>query len=216
MSGVINDIKLTDRSFSFLALQRGGLHDLRTDKVQWAAAYRNDLLAEFMGIKPYLPLTCPTMLDVGSGLGGLDMLIHRYYKWGRGGCKNWLLDGREYCGDLNAGEVDHDTPFNDEQVTRAFWQLNGCQLSGYVDAESLYIPEGITFDIILSTQSWCFHYEPDTFLELVKAHTSQDVMLILDVRKNKPKWHKQLEKYFKCTHVLADKKKYQRTIWRSW
>lgn len=210
----IYDIRATSRHVPMLRLQRGGISSV-TDPKEWMAAYRQALIEDWKGIKPYLPQKAARVLDVGSGLGGLSLMIQRYYKWGRGGTESWLLDGTEFLGNVDE-EPDHDVPFNDALTTHDFWRVNGEKPPIYVPAERPVIEPEVMFDVVVSTQAWSFHFEPKVYLDLIAEHTHSNTVIIIDVRKGKPDWLKQLEKHWRADHVIWDRPKYRRIIWRMW
>lgn len=214
--GSINDVRVKDTHFAYLRRQRGQLYDLKDDKFSWAGAYRVSLLEDFGIIKPELPLTCYKFLDVGSGLGGLDIVVWRYYTHGRGGTEAWLLDGKDDKVEDIPEHPDHDETFSNEAVARDFWLTNQAVLSGYVDAANPIIPVEVTFDLVLSTRSWGFHFEPNRYLDLVMEHVHRDTVIILDMRRDRPKWIHQLERYLKALRILREGPKYSRIVWRQW
>ena len=64
-----------DSHFAYLKLQKGALHGLADDRAAWLAAYQQSLVEDLASMAPYLPETCRNVLDVGSGLGGIDVLL---------------------------------------------------------------------------------------------------------------------------------------------
>lgn len=207
----IHEVRLTMRHLPLLQMQRGKINNLRHEPLSWAQAYRQDLQREFELLRPWLPQPCKKMLDVGSGMGGLDILIQRYYNWGRGGCESWLLDG-SVCTDIDPElEHDHDMPFNDAQLTFDFWRMNAVKVPVYVPADNPVIPPDVFFDLIISTQSWCFHYAPSTYLSLVNAHSHDRTWLMVDVRK-RGDWLHELAKHWTVDKVLIETEKYVRLL----
>jgi len=144
-------------------------------------------------------------------LGGLEILIWRHYIGERGGTEAWLLDGK----DDPAGEVTKSNEtFNSEEMTRSFWAHNEASIGGYIDAATYDQKPLPMFDLVVSTKSWCFHYEPRVYLDLVVEHTHKNAILIIDLRAGKSDWTHQLEEFFKPMLVLKQERKSNRFAWR--
>jgi len=205
------DIRFTAEHLEYLKLQRGALHDLGQDSVAWGAAYRYDLIKDYSSMRMVLPRTCQSFLSVGSGLGGLEILLWRHYLGERGGTAAWLLDGHE---DPAKPVLKHDVTFNSEMVTRSFWLLNDAVVAGYIDAANFDQQPWPMFDMVVSTKSWCFHYEPRAYLDFIVEHTRKNAVLIVDLRIGKSEWTHQLEEFFKPMIVLKQERKSNRFAWR--
>src|SRR6266403_1531506 len=108
-------------------------------------------------LEPYLPLRCSSILDVGSGLGGIDALLNRHYG---GDCSITLLDGVNDVARLD----NHATTFNSMAVARCFLAMNGVQYFDFIDASAPERASPRKVDLIVSFRSWCFHFEPATYL----------------------------------------------------
>jgi len=204
------DIRFTTEHLEYLRLQRGALHDLGQDSAAWGAAYRHDLIKDFTSMRMLLPRTCQQFLSVGSGLGGLEILLWRHYLGERGGTEAWLLDGKDDMSEV----VQHNKTFNSEEVTRSFWKHNEAVIGGYIDAACYDQQPWPMFDFVVSTKSWCFHYEPRAYLDFVAEHTRRGAIMIIDLRTGKSDWTHQLEEFFKPMVVLRQDRKSNRFAWR--
>jgi hypothetical protein len=120
-------------------------------------------------------------------MGGIDALLNAHF------CDLHvtLLDGVD---DPPMVEV-HRNTFNDMRVAEHFLNINGVEQVTYIDANR---PRAVDrfYDLIVSFRSWCFHFEPAKYLELVKAACHENTILILDVRRDKLEWQKQLNEVF--------------------
>lgn len=192
---------IDDCHFAYLRLQRGALDELSHDRAAWHEAYEKSLADDFLTMAPYLPATCRSVLDVGSGLGGIDIVLDRFY----GGLSVRLIDGEDDAPKM----VKHGQTFNRMDVARDFHVRNGS-----LDAAAL-MDEPRQFDLILSLQSWCFHFAPDAYLALVAKRAKPEAALIIDVRADKPEWRRQLCGAFEFVDYALIKPKFERLIFRA-
>jgi len=178
-------------AYPFLQLQRGAISDFAaSDPAVWLQHYTNSLYSEFDAIEPYLPKDCRTILDVGSGLGGIDALLNQHYG---GECLVTLLDG---VADRPVVDL-HSETFNDMDVAKRFLASNGVQYFDFIDASAPEYAIDRKVDLIVSFRSWCFHFEPSTYLPLVRrCSVAHHTKLIVDVRRNKPEWEDELRMAF--------------------
>jgi hypothetical protein len=209
-------IDVRDEHFEYLRLQKGSLDELSDDRPAWQAAYEADLAQTFDAVRPFLPDTCWGLLDIGSGLGGIDILIGRHYAAKhRGPNSGWpfvhLLDGIEDRAEM----IRHRHTFNDMRVAKDFQVRNGLpsERFGYFGTrEQLYTRP---YDLVVSFGSWCFHYEPQVYLPrlLAGGGLHDDTVLILDVRATKPEWVAELDRTFKRVAVIATRPKWLRMVY---
>lgn len=134
-------------------------------------AYSAEIAAEFAELEPYLPLAAVAVLDVGSGMAGIDVLFWRKYR-----ARLFLLDGTGET-DVRAGFQPEMRPYNSMPVARRLLEENG------VPREE--ISEGWPFrcHVAVSLLSWGFHYPVSTYLPMVTRVLLPGGRLILDVRK---------------------------------
>lgn len=199
------ELTISDEAFRYLVLQRGAISDLSNDRKAWEAAYRRSLLGDFGTMQKWLPEKCGAILDVGSGLGGINILLSRHYG---GRPAIWLLDGHFDDPEVKA----HDQTFNSMAHARAFLRDNGTMLKGTTSGGS---GRGQTFDLVISTQAWCFHFQPSDYLDFVKSSAKSGATLILDVRKDKPHWRDELRNAFTEIGVAVSPHKYERVVFRN-
>lgn len=188
-----------DSHFAYLKLQRGAIADLAGDRAAWQAAYERSLRDDLNSMAHFLPEHCSSVLDVGSGLGGINAKLALRYG---ADLEVNLLDG---CSDPPVMKA-HNQTFNDMLVAADFLQRNGVQ----------HIVGGQRpVDLIISLQAWCFHFAPALYLAFVKACCRQQTVLILDVRKDKPEWRRDLEREFVQIGWALDRLKFDRLVYRA-
>lgn len=187
-------------AFAYLRVQKGRIWDLSAGA--WHRAYSEHLRATYDSVAAHLPPTCGSILDVGSGLGGIDILFSRHYAVSTPYLPApvvHLLDGVDDPPVMHL----HRKTFNHMGVARDFLAANGLDVSGFhgygTDAETPLQ----RYDLICSFGAWCFHLRPDLYLRFVRAACHPGTVLVLEVRAQKDMWRAQLEHYFHewaCVH----------------
>lgn len=198
------ELRVSADAFSYLAHQRGMIESLSTDWARWIAAYQESLRADFTDMLPYLPKSCSSILDIGSGLGGINALLNEHFG---GDCNIRLLDGERDAPQM----VKHAKTFNSMRVARGFLKDNGVRHFNFCTPQKL-IPRRA--DLILSLQSWCFHYPPAVYRDFVRECAHRDTVLITDIRRERSDWMRQLVQYFDLVGVVRQNVKYVRLVFR--
>lgn len=183
--------------FEYLVLQKGKLADLAHDRTAWTRAYREALVKTYQSIAAVLPEKCASVLDVGSGLGGIDILLNRHFG---GGLEVCLLDGEDDAPKMNL----HRQTFNSMKVAEDFLRENDVTRFSYYAADKLGDPR--PFDLIVSFGSWCFHYAPAVYLEFVKACCHKDTVLVIELRNDKLSWLRELNAVFAHDEIVRTRK----------
>lgn len=200
-------MKISDDAFKYLYVQRGEVSDsLQQGRIEWERAYADSLAGIMNQITPFLPVSAKNLLDVGSGLGGIDMLIRKATNVK----EVFLLDGADYPAEV----VRHSTPFNSHAVTQQFWGDNGAYRPVCIDSME-HFPEKAKVNLLVSFASWCFHFPPDTYLYDIVNHLSRNTTVVLDLRKDRDDWYNELCDTFRCTgKVIHTGKKHKRIVWK--
>ncbi len=199
------NLSVNQKDFVYLRVQRGDLDHLSSNFDEWLPAYRDRLQTVFDGIRPSLPTVCKRVLDVGSGLGGINALIYHHYSQDTGiGPNIHLLDGESDEPVVKR----HDRTFNDMFTAITFLQTNGVRFVSYSTPWRLNnVGE---FDLIISFAAWCFHIHPKTYMDYVLKHCHDKTVLILDVRRNE--WREIVERNFNVESTVGMGGKYDRLI----
>lgn len=197
---------IADNHFAYLQLQKGALSYLKADRIAWLAAYEKAIAYDFCSLLPHLPPVSPGLrvLDVGSGLGGIDVLLDRHY----GGIEVCLLDGIDDPPQMML----HRCTFNSMKVAGDFLTGNGVRAWRHVGMPPV---KAAPMDIIISLGSWCFHYPPSEYLGFVERCCGSSTVLILDVRRDKPHWRAELRGCFDEVAVALMKPKFNRLVFRA-
>lgn len=190
-------IKVSDAAFPYLVAQVGELDSFSDDRKLWEDAYNSKMEGRLENISPHVPANLSSILDVGSGLGGIDILLHRSF----GGPRIVLMDG-------DTGKSvsrRHDVPFCSAEVALDFQRDNGVHDATFMRCDA---PVARPFDLITSYRAWCFHIAPRVYLEYVLRCCHADTRVILDVRRRSD-WEDELLEIFDG-HTIAEWEKCRR------
>lgn len=187
----------------YLAVQRGDISHLLHDSAAWRAAYDQAIEDTYQSIRPFLPDRCEAFLDIGAGMGGIDVAVAKHYGYQPTAC---LLDG-----DAAPVVRRQDVPFSDGLTALDFLRSNDVVRARTYAPHSLPKAD-VAFDLIMSFASWCFHYWPQEYLEMVLRSSRKGTVVIIDVRIARPAWLEVLVKHFGKYRVAHESKKYQRLV----
>jgi hypothetical protein len=65
----------------------------------------------------------------------------------------------------------------------------------------------------VSTQAWCFHFEPEEYLSAIEDQVRPGTVIILDVRRHKTEWLETLDDVFGEHRILLNRDKWWRCAW---
>jgi SAM-dependent methyltransferase len=217
MNEEAESIMIPADAYPYLQMQRGAISDLRADdQALWLQRYADSIRGEFRCIEPYLPTACDAVLDVGSGLGGINILLQRHYG---DRCEITLLDGA-----ADAPMVEsHAKTFNHMGVARNFLALNGVTKVHCLDANSSELRAPSFFDLVISFKSWCFHIEPERYLDFVWRHSiaGGGTRIIVDMRhrdrepERHYEWWRQMSAVFRHVNMIHYGPKFETHLWET-
>lgn len=189
--------------FEYLVNQHGRVAHAKDDFIKWTAAYEDSLRGIYVNIRPALPSRCNSILDIGSGLGGIQLYLWAHYKEET---QVILLDGDE-----NGPEVKWSyAPHNSMAVAFNFLHKNGLTRVGSIGPTSLDKWDGPPFDLVVSFAAWGFHFPPGSFIADLKKCTHKGTVIITEIRRTKPDWLREMVLAFGQPTVLERAKKYVR------
>jgi SAM-dependent methyltransferase len=147
-----------------------------------AAQLRQGALDDLASLEPHLPDSCESILDIGCGLAGIDLLLHRRYR----GATVSLLDREGVSDNLYYGFQSEAAHYASLGAARSFLEANGVPSDAIrtFDADSDGYPAESSFDLIVSLISWGFHYPLETYLADVERTLAPGGTLIVDVRQD--------------------------------
>lgn len=174
---LIGHLKVPPDALRYLIAQRGALDDMKGSPELWMERYLEVLQSEFNAIAPHLPKDCRAILDVGGGMGGIDlMLAHHYGEH----CEITILDGI-----ADPPSVDkHAETFSNAEAAREFLELNGIarRRVSFIDANAeLRAPH--FYDLVVSLKAWCFHIPAARYAKFVASCSiAGQTVILCDVR----------------------------------
>lgn len=178
------------------------------------AAFNEDILADYDNIKSYLPPQATAVLDIGSGLAGIDIHLSRHYNHA---VEVHLLDKTAVEDRIYYSFTDRGAYYNSQALTKSILEYNE------VPAEHIYTHEAeepfdcfgpARYDVITSFISWGFHYPIDTYLAQVRQSLKPDGVVIIDLRKDTD-GIAALKTAFAHVEVIFEASKKQRVLARS-
>jgi SAM-dependent methyltransferase len=196
-------LQISDEAFSYLSVQAGAISDLAGSRGRWEAAYEAQLYETYKSIVPFLPKHVGRVLDIGSGLGGIDVLLNRHYG---GGVEVSAIDGI----DEPPVSIEHDRPFSSERVTRKF--LNGNKVDAIAYFAPTMLPAPRKYPLIISFAAWCFHIPPGVYLGFVVQCLRLGGILIADVRK-RDDYFEQLSESLTVIGCAVEGTKFKRMVY---
>ena len=141
-------------------------------------AYFEDMHQELESINSTIELYDKNLLSIGSGLGGLELIINKKFN-----VKSFTFIERNYVSkkvkygwDNNNNEA-----YNDLTIQRKFLIKNGMESSKFkiFDYDNNQLPKG-KYDIIISLFSLDYHYDFNIYLEYLKNNTHNNSKIIFD------------------------------------
>jgi len=189
-------IYVPDRCLPLLREQRTHYRDIR-------AEYGREIEATFATFRDYLPETADNILDIGSGMAGIDVMLGGHYP----GATLHLLDKSGVSPRINAGfneRADDFAHYNDFDAARELLAANG--IANPVVCHDMHcdpFPDQM-FDVVVSLLSWGFHYPISTYAPRCRG------IMVVDVR-NGTDGEARLAEYG-CLKVVHEAKKYRRVV----
>lgn len=203
----MKDLIIPDSVYPYLRVQKGEINHIE-DRAEFEAAYNKGLQELFNVMLPYIPKKIKSSLDIGSGMGGIDILLNLHFEQ-----DVYLLDAKQ----TDPVCEKHDKPFNSFKESLNFFHANDSDFSGYFDAnnEKTRSQQKRKFDLILSVGSYCFHYSPEVYLDFVKASCHKDTVLIFDVRNRHTDWLEILRENFTEIAVILESEKFTKRVFKA-
>lgn len=196
-------MRIDPEHFEYLVIQRGEVSDARHDFEVWKKAYEASLKVIFKSIEPVLPATCARVVDIGSGLGGIDVFFAEHYSTPQQPVV-CLIDGLEDPPKVNW----HFKTFSHQGRALDFLKKNGVKFPCYFSPNNW--PKKTRADLIVSFAAYCFHIPVGDYIQEVKESMHADTVVIFDVRRQRRDWLEELVRALGKPKVLAEGPKYVR------
>lgn len=134
----------------------------------------------FQLIDAYIDRAPKRILDIGCGFAKTSDLFQKKY-----GSELYLLEGEQAnsSGDRigKYGDVDSFRYYLPIQTLKDAWDKQGMTYK-FVDGSNPIVPSDVKFDLVYSWLSCGFHYPVSTYKQFIQDHTTDDSIIIMDVR----------------------------------
>jgi spermidine synthase len=177
--------------------------------------YHSLMEAEFATLEAHLPADAERILDIGGGMGGVDVFLSRHY-----GHKVAIeiLDRVGMDETMLFGFRESTEKYNDPRLAQIYLREGGVpdENFSFWDADSglgELKASGRRYDVILSLKSWCFHYPYATYEDLVRELLAPGGVMIVDLRVNKDQ-RAMVENSFECVATAQKDHASERLVFR--
>ena len=200
---------ISDEAFEYLRVQQGALDAMSNNRDTWERAYEAGLQATVQSFASFIPDPCERILDVGSGLGGINILLHRITK-----AEVWLLDGLADGPEMKRNYLTH----NSMTVARKFLEDNGVNFGGcfapdLTEKSARGRVKPPLFELVVSLSAWCFHFPPITYLHFVADRLRRGGRLVVDVRADRADYDRELADELRLVAVALTGRKFERRVY---
>lgn len=194
----MTNLVVPEQCIALLREQRTHYNDIREE-------YGREIAATFDTFRDYLPESADHILDIGSGMAGIDVFLGKRYP----SATIHLLDKSGVSPKINAGFNGRAADFahyNDFDAAVDLLRANGVENDIIChDMHRHPFPDQV-FDVVVSLLSWGFHYPISTYAPKCRG------AMVVDVRKGTD-GEERLAEYGSLT-VAHEGKKYRRVVVR--
>jgi SAM-dependent methyltransferase len=150
----------------------------------------------YKAVQNYLPINCTSILDIGCGLGIMDLCLFEHYGKDKKIHFN-LFDKTEFPEKIHFGFEKNASFYNDLNLAKEILVDYGISESkiSTIDATSENLCKIKNIDLIISCIAWGFHFPVSTYVQQVYDLMSEKSILLLDIRDNTG-GIEELSKYF--------------------
>jgi len=145
--------------------------------------FNEEMNAEYQKMMPFLPDRVGSILDIGCGVAGIDVLLYKHYM--SQNPKIYLIDKTEMPSKVYYSYRERGCYYNSLDTSRSILEMNGVPSQNIFlqEAENNQIKFDEKFNLVISLISWGFHYPLSTYLAQVYEKMASGGTLIIDVRK---------------------------------
>jgi hypothetical protein len=157
---------------------------------------------EYNIIKNYLPNKTHNIMDVGCGLGIINIFLQQHYK---NNLKYFLIDKNKIDLKIKYGFQDNYESYNDLLETKKLLNSNGIKNENIfmIDAEKQIVIDQ-KIDFVISLKSMGYHYPYEMYLSLLKKVASDNCTFIFDLASKKYKDLETIKKHFREYRVIFE------------
>ena len=162
--------------------------------------YYETMLNEFLTLEKFIKQNHKSILSIGAGLGGLEIIINQKYN-----DKTFFFIERNYVSKkvkYGWGGMINDEAYNNLDLQKTFLkmnEMNGNQINIF-DYDNENLPEK-KFDVIISLLSLDYHYDFNIYVEYLKKVSKIKTKIIFDTIRAE-----YFKKIFKNVNVISTDK----------
>lgn len=177
-------------------------------KKQIRRQYMSSIVEDYQDIRSCLPQKVNSILDIGCGVAGIDVLLHRHYREASH-IRYYLVDRTEVSDRVFYGFEPEGAFCNSLKVAETVLVSNGIRSDGIfpLPVSSDYRFNAGEIDLVISLLSWGYHYPIPLYLENVPRSLKAGGVLIVDVRRDTGGVEKLAEKFSKLRIIYENEKK---------
>ena len=170
--------------------------------------FYNDLNAEFNDLKNFLPKNVNNILDIGCGIGAINIFLNNFYN----GSANFHLIDKDYVSKkvIYGYKKSNAEGYNDLSLTKEFLKKNNINQNSIsiYDADKDKLKK-IKYDLVISLISWGYHYPLEVYIDYIKESSSEETIYIFDIAEEYIST-KDVNKYFKKINIIKKYSKKQK------
>jgi len=153
--------------------------------------------------KNFLPKNCKNIMDIGCGLGIINILLNKFYN---DNTSFYLLDKNRIDNKIKYGFSSNYESYNDLNETKQILLENNINENNlfFFDVEKdIQIDSKI--DLVISLKSMGYHYPLETYLQLLRKCCNENTIFIFDVSVDVFD-EKIFKKYFENIEIIYEEK----------
>ena len=142
--------------------------------------YKSGKTKNFSVVDSYIKFEPKNILDIGCGYARESKCFQEKYN-----SNLYLLDGNpkkdSQKRQIKYGSAESMDFYNSIEDLKKYYDSENMRYN-FIDAANPIIPKDIKFDLIYSFLSCGFHYPANTYKELIQKHSTEDTLIIFDIR----------------------------------
>ena len=155
---------------------------------------------EYNIIKNYLPKKINNIMDIGCGLGMINILLQRHYK---NNIKYFLIDKDKVDLKIKYGFKENYESYNDLNETKKIINSNGIKNENiFMFNADKKIMIDSKIDLVISLKSMGYHYPYEKYLSLLKRVTNVNCIFIFDLASKKYEDLEIIKKHFREHEII--------------
>ena len=161
----------------------------------------DEFLKEFNSIKNYLPKNSKNILDIGCGLGVINIYLNDYYSK-----KTYftLIDKNYVDKKVAYGFKNNSESYNKLEITKDFLILNGFKTEQLqlINADEKVVLKN-KYELIISLFSMGYHYSIENYIDIIKKISIKNTKFIFDLSMEYNELN-EVKKYFNKVEIIKN------------